>query len=494
MTFISHAQNYEDVMLWRALKHIKNGFYIDIGAYSPDSDSVTKAFYDAGWQGINIEPNPVFINQYKNERKRDINLSVAISDEAGDEEMFFVSNPGLSSLSQEIAEGHTALGWEVESDTVKVRTLLDVCNEYCLKKEIHFLKIDIEGLEEKALKGNNWKKFRPWVVVVEATLPMSQVENYKDWEKILLNEHYFFAYADGLNRFYIAKEHDELLPAFKYPPNIFDGFITAKEMHAEQSRAEQAEALHQQQSANQSLQEEVNTTRVRTEQFIDSLAIATNNLVHIEGQLEAKNKDLSAQQVASQSLQEELREITQKLNEQGNTLDEANSKIDELHQSNHHWWLEADRLTKELHTVHKSKSWRITWPLRKLMQLLKMFFRLPVQFFLWLIYLPKRIARWIVVKAMAYTLNHPQLKLRAIAKLKSWPKLEAKLRRLALARGLFAAQAASTITLSHSGSEPEDVVNEDTTLTPDLSTLTSSARRIYGELKTAMKQQEQKRR
>ena len=32
MSFISYAQNFEDVMLWRALKHISEGFYIDIGA------------------------------------------------------------------------------------------------------------------------------------------------------------------------------------------------------------------------------------------------------------------------------------------------------------------------------------------------------------------------------------------------------------------------------------------------------------------------------
>lgn len=56
MTFISYAQNFEDVMLWRALKHIKNGTYVDIGAQHSIIDSVSKAFYDNGWRGIYIEP------------------------------------------------------------------------------------------------------------------------------------------------------------------------------------------------------------------------------------------------------------------------------------------------------------------------------------------------------------------------------------------------------------------------------------------------------
>ena len=52
MSFVSYAQNFEDVMLWRALKHIDCGFYIDVGAQDPVIDSVTKSFYDHGWRGV----------------------------------------------------------------------------------------------------------------------------------------------------------------------------------------------------------------------------------------------------------------------------------------------------------------------------------------------------------------------------------------------------------------------------------------------------------
>jgi len=56
MTFISYSQNLEDVMLWRALKHIEQGFYVDVGANDPTFLSVTHAFYERGWHGINIDP------------------------------------------------------------------------------------------------------------------------------------------------------------------------------------------------------------------------------------------------------------------------------------------------------------------------------------------------------------------------------------------------------------------------------------------------------
>ena len=46
MPFLSYAQNMEDVMLHRALREVKQGFYVDVGANSPDLQSVTKAFPD----------------------------------------------------------------------------------------------------------------------------------------------------------------------------------------------------------------------------------------------------------------------------------------------------------------------------------------------------------------------------------------------------------------------------------------------------------------
>jgi FkbM family methyltransferase len=225
MTFISYAQNFEDVMLWRALKHVLHGFYIDVGACSPNMHSVTRAFYDHGWRGINIELNHDFFVQLKVHRQRDINLEIALGAENRNFDMNFFPGTGLSTLNETVAEKHIHSGWIFDKQTVEVSTLTSLCDQYIPKgQDVHFLKVDVEGFEEDVLKGNDWTKYRPWVVVVEATMPTSQQENYDLWEPIILNACYRFAYADGLNRFYVADEHAELLPAFKYPPNVFDDF------------------------------------------------------------------------------------------------------------------------------------------------------------------------------------------------------------------------------------------------------------------------------
>ena len=53
---------------------------------------------------------------------------------------------------------------------------------------------------------------------------MTTVASYGDWEPLLLEAGYEFAYFDGLNRYYIAKEHPELRRYFSVPVSICDPF------------------------------------------------------------------------------------------------------------------------------------------------------------------------------------------------------------------------------------------------------------------------------
>lgn len=226
MTFISYAQNFEDVLLWRALGHVKDGFYIDVGANDPEEHSVTKAFYDAGWHGINIEPLPLYRDLFAAERPRDINLSIAVGSSAGSLTLFDVpSVPGWASPELAVAEMHRATGHEVHEVKVPVRTLASVCEEHA-RGDIHFLKVDVEGHEGEVLRGMDFGRFRPWVVVVEATLPNSRQTNHEQWESLVTTHGYRFAHFDGLNRYYVADEHAELADVLSVQPNVFDAFIS----------------------------------------------------------------------------------------------------------------------------------------------------------------------------------------------------------------------------------------------------------------------------
>ncbi len=275
---ISYAQNFEDVMLFRALKYIAHGFYVDVGAFDPQVDSVTKAFYDLGWSGINIEPNPTCISKFHVQRPRDINLEIAIADQPGEASLQIVSNPGLSSLDKSIAQGHSTLGWQVEEHEVKVSTLKEVFTQFCTGRDIHFLKIDVEGLEKAVILGNDWQHFRPWVLVIEATKPMSQEDNFVDWEGLLLGHNYVFVYADGLNRFYVAKEHSDLKAAFKYPPNVFDGFILGQQQETKMLLAQAEARVTQAEARVTQAEARVTQAEARVTQAEGELASLLNSL------------------------------------------------------------------------------------------------------------------------------------------------------------------------------------------------------------------------
>ena len=224
MTFISYAQNFEDVMLWRALRHIEKGFYVDVGAMDPIIDSTTQAFYERGWRGVNIEPARSYYEKLSRSRPLDINLPLAVSDAEGMMKFYEVPETGLSTLDLDTARMHHESGLTVIEKQVSVVTLNQILAER-VKGPIHFMKIDVEGAEKNVLQGLDLSRWRPWIMVMESTKPNSSEVNYEAWEDLILTAGYDMVYFDGLNRFYVAHEHSVLAEKLRLPPNFFDNFI-----------------------------------------------------------------------------------------------------------------------------------------------------------------------------------------------------------------------------------------------------------------------------
>jgi FkbM family methyltransferase len=215
--FVSYAQNYEDVRLWHALQHVNAGTYIDVGAQDPDAHSVTRAFYDRGWSGINIEPVAAYHERLTLARPRDVNLRVAVAASGGQCDFFEIEDTGLSTLRHGVAQRHLAAGFKVNKTRVDVRTLHDIWTEL-IRGEVHFLKIDVEGAEKNVLAGADLQHQRPWIVVIEATAPMTGTPTHDKWESLLTAPGYRFVLSDDLNRYYVADEHSELAEALRAAP------------------------------------------------------------------------------------------------------------------------------------------------------------------------------------------------------------------------------------------------------------------------------------
>lgn len=226
---VSHAQNGEDVILWRALGGVRGGTYVDVGAWDPDVDSVTRLFYDRGWRGVHVEPIPELADRLRRRRPLDDVIEAAITDEAVDTLVLHqFGSTGLSTLDDDVAAQHDRAGLGHSDIEVPARRLDDVlAGSELVGDTIHFLKIDVEGAEDRVLRSIDLTRWLPWVLVIEATEPNSTVTTHQRWEQLVHDAGYTFTLFDGLSRYYVSPHHPELTHDLSYAACTLDAFVTA---------------------------------------------------------------------------------------------------------------------------------------------------------------------------------------------------------------------------------------------------------------------------
>ncbi|SCX72734.1 FkbM family methyltransferase [Variovorax sp. EL159] len=221
--FTSYAQNFEDVVLWRALKHVPQGLYVDIGAEHPVLASVSKAFYERGWRGIHVEPAPYYATMLQQDRPGEQILQVALSDHEGTLDLHVIENLEITTAGRVLADPHQE-ALRLTHTTIQAPMLtMKTALASLAGQEVHWLKINVDGREEQVLRGWDSQFLRPWIIVIRTTVSMQTKLHYEGINRLLLDANYEFVSFDGVNRFYVASERSELTPRLQTPPNVFDG-------------------------------------------------------------------------------------------------------------------------------------------------------------------------------------------------------------------------------------------------------------------------------
>ena len=160
------SQSYlgEDIMLWRYFKerNIRNGFFIDIGAYHPKFFNNTwRLRKKLGFTGINIEPTDR-IKLFRKYRKNDTNLRCLVGeDNQRLATLHYVSSePAVSGKDQ-----NKMVSRANETLLIPQRTLSTIIKA-CNVKKIDLLDIDIEGTEMEVLRGYDWSVM-PRLILIE---------------------------------------------------------------------------------------------------------------------------------------------------------------------------------------------------------------------------------------------------------------------------------------------------------------------------------------
>ena len=177
---ISYSYGGVDSLVNNIFKNNNKGFYVDIGCGHPVKNNNTYLLNKKGWHGINIDLDNENINLFDIYRPSDQNISTAISDKVGEEDLFFYHNKSaINTINKKTADYQNAKVSSIKK--IKTNTLNNVLNNSKYNNlKIDFLSIDIEGSEFLALKNFDFNKYNPKVIVVEhldLSLPALEIKN-----------------------------------------------------------------------------------------------------------------------------------------------------------------------------------------------------------------------------------------------------------------------------------------------------------------------------
>jgi len=240
---VSYAPNREDVVLWRGLQGATPGRYVEIGAGHPVRGSVTRALYDHGWAGLTVDADEDCVLLHRSERPRDTQVHAAVvAEPATTVEL----PPRTTAPDAPAGAARTAPG----------RTLDRVLDEHGWRDEpTHVLVLAVTGGTAGVLAGVDLSAWRPWVVVADARGADGSPDD--GWIDALSDAGYVPCLFDGVSRYFVAEEHEDLGDALSYPACSLDRFVDAthRALEAELAQAREelrrwrAEALEQWSSA-----------------------------------------------------------------------------------------------------------------------------------------------------------------------------------------------------------------------------------------------------
>lgn len=173
-----YSQYGEDALLLAYLKHrqratgesFATGTYVEIGANRPVAASNTYKLYRRGWRGLVIDATPGFATLFRLFRPADICEQLAIGGGGGSLSFysFGIGSAVNSADLNHIEYWSQVIGERPQLVSVPKQSLEEVYRRHAQRfPNVDLLSVDVEGMDLEVLKSNDWKLFRPRILVVE---------------------------------------------------------------------------------------------------------------------------------------------------------------------------------------------------------------------------------------------------------------------------------------------------------------------------------------
>ena len=169
------SENGQEFFVLKTLHYKENGFFVDIGAADGITGSNTfilEKFYK--WNGICVDPNPVFMQSLHNCRNSHV-TTLCVYSETGkilpfkfcaDEEQFFGWN-FRAGLAQPMEKINIEIEKSFRSINVLTISLNNLLELYNAPTDIDYISLDTEGSEYNILKTFNFSKYNVKCFTIE---------------------------------------------------------------------------------------------------------------------------------------------------------------------------------------------------------------------------------------------------------------------------------------------------------------------------------------
>lgn len=202
-----YSQHGEDRLLWELFDHAPNGFFVDVGAMDGVHLSNTYFFEKMGWGGICVEPHPDYVALLQQCRPGSTIVNSAVHSVNRNKVAFYKNKWGAFSTLDSTLEtrferfGKWFAGWEKVD--VRMETLTSILDNREVT-EIDFLSVDVDGTDVHVLRGLDFTKYRPRIVIVESMKKHDDLPRDKHMKSV----GYFRARKLGCNIFYCRDKAD----------------------------------------------------------------------------------------------------------------------------------------------------------------------------------------------------------------------------------------------------------------------------------------------
>lgn len=212
---ISYSQTGEDLIIDLVIdaKKWTEFTYLDIGANHPVLFNNTYKFYEKGFRGVCVEPDPHLHALLSKKRKRDTCLNVGVAGKPSEAVDFYIMDqPELNTFSgeeaAELVKNANGTLKLVKMVRIPLKTVEEIIDEHFHGKAPVFINLDVEGFDEEILKTFPFARYRPALFCIETVHYTADATSEKRQEIFrLMEENGYESFADTyINTIFIDKQ------------------------------------------------------------------------------------------------------------------------------------------------------------------------------------------------------------------------------------------------------------------------------------------------